>query len=192
MTMQFDVTSQEDSLSLTVVQLETTLGTAKITWSGQKLSRFVWLPERARVDSKVNTGHLTDLQRNLLQDVADYAAGVRIDFSDVDTDLSHGTLFQQRIWQACQRIPYGEMVTYGELAKLAGRPGAARAVGTAMSHNLIPLIIPCHRVISAGNKIGGFTSPQGIRLKKRLLDLEAGTETDFKMPQKSNNRKMPN
>ncbi|WP_207396661.1 methylated-DNA--[protein]-cysteine S-methyltransferase [Bremerella alba] len=126
-----------------------------------------------------------------MQDVVDYAAGIRIDFAGVPVDLSHGTLFQQRIWNACQRIPYGEVVTYGDLARFAGRPGAARAVGTAMSQNRIPLIIPCHRVISAGNKIGGFTSDQGISLKKRLLDLEAGGQTHIKMPQKSNFRKMP-
>ena len=192
MAMQFEVTTHEDSLSRTVVQLETALGAAKISWSGDMLSRFEWLPKRSQIKPRSTaSAHLTDSQLDLLHDVVDYANGIRIDFSNVDTEVSHGTVFQQRIWRACQRIPYGEVVTYGELAKLAGRSGAARAVGTAMSQNRIPVIIPCHRVISAGNKIGGFTSPQGIRLKKRLLDMEAGTETDYKMPQKSKFRKMP-
>ncbi|PQO35270.1 cysteine methyltransferase [Blastopirellula marina] len=191
MTIRDDVTIQKDSLSLKTVQLETTLGPAELSWNGEKLARFAWLPKRAKRKSGLVAADLTDTQRDLIQDVVDYAAGIRIDFAKVPTDLSHGTPFQQKIWEACQRIPYGEVVTYGELARLAGRPGAARAVGTAMSQNRIPLIIPCHRVISAGNKIGGFTSPQGISLKKRLLDLEAGSPTDFKMPQKSNFGKMP-
>lgn len=191
MTIQNDVTIQEDSLSLKTVQLETALGVAEISWSGEKLVRFAWLSKRAKRKSGSIVDELTSSQQELIHDIVDYTAGIRIDFSEVATDLSHGTPFQQRIWEACQRIPYGEVVTYGELARLAGRPGAARAVGTAMSQNRIPLIIPCHRVISAGNKIGGFTSPQGISLKKRLLDLEAGSPTDFKMPQKSNFRKMP-
>lgn len=191
MTIQYAVTSKEDSLSLRTVQLETSLGPAEISWIGDKLSRFAWVAKRDKRKRSRLPDDLTDAQRDLIQDVVDYAAGIRIDFADVPTDLSHGTPFQQRIWEACQRIPYGEVVTYGELATLAGRSGAARAVGTAMSQNRIPVIIPCHRVISAGNKIGGFTSPQGISLKKRLLDLEAGGPTDFKMPQKSNFRKMP-
>ncbi|QDU75581.1 Methylated-DNA--protein-cysteine methyltransferase [Bremerella volcania] len=191
MTIQNGVTIKQDSTSFKSVQLETSLGPAEVSWMGEKLSRFAWLPKRAKPKRRSFPEDLTDTQQELLQDIADYAAGIRIDFADVPTDLSHGTPFQQRIWEACQRIPYGEVVTYGELARLAGRPGAARAVGTAMSQNRIPLIIPCHRVISAGNKIGGFTSPQGISLKKQLLDLEAGGPTDFRMPQKSNYRKMP-
>lgn len=191
MTTKNGITAREDSVSVRTVQLETPLGPAEISWEGEKLSRFAWLPNSAMPKRRSLSDDLAAAQRNLIQDVVDYAAGIRIDFADVTTDLSHGTPFQQRIWEACQRIPYGEVVTYGELARLAGRPGAARAVGTAMSQNRIPLIIPCHRVVSAGNKIGGFTSPQGISLKKRLLDLEAGGQTNFKMPQKSNFRKMP-
>ncbi|MEW4564568.1 methylated-DNA--[protein]-cysteine S-methyltransferase [Bremerella sp. JC770] len=191
MTIQNVITTQEDSIPLTTVQLETTLGPAEISWCGEKLSRFAWLSKRIRSKPRSASHQLTDTQQDLIQDIVDYAAGIRIDFADVATDLSHGTPFQQRIWVACQRIPYGEVVTYGELARLAGRPGAARAVGTAMSRNRIPLIIPCHRVIAASNKIGGFTSPQGIRQKKRLLDLEAGGPTDFKMPHNGNFRKMP-
>jgi len=191
MTIQNVITTLEDNISLATVQLETALGAAEIRWCGDKLSRFTWLPKRVPAKPRPNTQELTDAQQDLLQDIVDYAAGIRIDFADVATDLSHGTPFQQRIWEACQRIPYGEVVTYGELAKLAGRPQAARAVGTAMSRNRIPLIIPCHRVIAASNKIGGFTSPQGIRHKKRLLDLEAGGPTDFKMPHNGHFRKMP-
>jgi len=181
----------EDNVFVRTVQLETALGPAEISWSGDQLTRFAWLPRQARVKPPPPSENLTNSQRDLMQDIVDYAAGMRIDFSQVPTDMSQGTPFQQKIWQACQQIPYGEVCTYGELARRAGRPGAARAVGTAMSHNRIPLIIPCHRVIAAGNKIGGFTSAEGIRLKKRLLDLEAGRTTDFILPRQSNSPKMP-
>ena len=70
-------------------------------------------------------------------------------------------------------VPYGETVTYGELAELAGRPGAARAVGTAMARNPVPFFVPCHRVVAAGG-IGGYGGgAQGVALKRALLDLEA-------------------
>jgi methylated-DNA-[protein]-cysteine S-methyltransferase len=70
-------------------------------------------------------------------------------------------------------VPYGETATYGEVAELAGRPGAARAVGTAMARNPVPLLVPCHRVVAA-NGIGGYGGgPEGIALKRALLDLEA-------------------
>jgi methylated-DNA-[protein]-cysteine S-methyltransferase len=74
---------------------------------------------------------------------------------------------------AARRIPYGETASYGEVAIMAGSPGAARAVGTAMSRNPISLVIPCHRVIRADGSIGGYgNGTAGIHLKRRLLDLE--------------------
>jgi len=71
-----------------------------------------------------------------------------------------------------KRLKYGETTTYGQLARDVGHPGAARAVGTVMSTNKFPIIIPCHRVLAAGGKLGGYTSPAGTDLKQRLLDME--------------------
>jgi methylated-DNA-[protein]-cysteine S-methyltransferase len=102
-----------------------------------------------------------------------YARGESISFADVVCDSSHGTEFQRRVLQVTQSLPYGATVTYGQLAELAGRPGAARAVGTTMAQNRIPLIVPCHRVVASGGKLGGYSAAQGISLKKRLLDMEA-------------------
>ena len=73
---------------------------------------------------------------------------------------------------ACRDIRFGQTVSYGRLAEMAGKPGAARAVGRALAKNPLPLIIPCHRVICANGKIGGFSAPGGVTLKKRLLQLE--------------------
>lgn len=81
-----------------------------------------------------------------------------------------GTPFQLRVWKTLQNVPPGRTISYGELAALAGSPGAARAVGTAMRKNRIPLLVPCHRVV-ASNGPGGYGGGSG--LKQRLLDLEA-------------------
>ena len=102
-----------------------------------------------------------------------YAAGEPDDFADVCVDLSHLSRFQRRVVAACREIPYGSRLTYGALARLAGSPRAARAVGNTMARNRVPLVIPCHRVIAAGGGLGGFSAPQGTRLKRQLLAREA-------------------
>ena len=85
------------------------------------------------------------------------------------------TDFQKAIIRACRSIGYGKTLSYGELANRAGFPGAARAVGSVMSSNRHPLITPCHRVVAAGNRIGGFSSSSGTELKRALLELEGAT-----------------
>jgi methylated-DNA-[protein]-cysteine S-methyltransferase len=102
-----------------------------------------------------------------------YARGELVSLADVACSSSHCTDFQKRVLQVTQSLPYGSTVTYGQLAELAGRAGAARAVGTTMACNRIPLIIPCHRVVASGGKLGGYSAPQGVALKKRLLEMEA-------------------
>lgn len=81
-----------------------------------------------------------------------------------------GTNFQLEVWSALQRIPFGETYTYGELAKMIGRPKAARALGSANGKNPLSIVIPCHRVIGASGKLTGFAG--GLSVKSFLLDLE--------------------
>lgn len=95
-------------------------------------------------------------------------------FEEIELEFS-GTEFQLRVWEELRRIPYGEVITYGELAARIGSPNATRAVGNANSKNPIPIIIPCHRVVAGGMRIGGYTG--GIRRKVDLLTLE-GHEID--------------
>jgi methylated-DNA-[protein]-cysteine S-methyltransferase len=83
-----------------------------------------------------------------------------------------GTPFQREVWSSLTAIPYGETVSYGELARRLGRPAASRAVGAANGQNPIPIVIPCHRVIGANGSLTGFGG--GLAIKRRLLDLEAG------------------
>jgi methylated-DNA-[protein]-cysteine S-methyltransferase len=82
-----------------------------------------------------------------------------------------GTPFQMAVWRALKRVPYGETVSYGELARRLGRPGAARAVGRANALNPLPVIVPCHRVIGADGALTGYAG--GLCIKRALLDLEA-------------------
>ena len=84
--------------------------------------------------------------------------------------LTTGTEFERRVWEVTATIPYGEVRTYGWLADQVGRPRGARAVGQALGKNPLPLVIPCHRVVAAGGRLGGFTG--GLDLKRRLLLLE--------------------
>ncbi len=107
-----------------------------------------------------------------------YCFGEPGDFGDIPLELPAGTEFQQRVLRVTRRIPYGKTMSYGRLAEKAGFPRAARAVGTVMSSNRFPIVVPCHRVVAAGGKSGGYTSPQGVSLKLRLLALEAGVRID--------------
>jgi methylated-DNA-[protein]-cysteine S-methyltransferase len=99
-----------------------------------------------------------------------YFAGALQDFSLALSPA--GTPFQLRVWQELQRIPYGETISYGELAGRIGNPAASRAVGLANGANPIAIIVPCHRVIGASGKLTGFGG--GLDIKRRLLDHESG------------------
>lgn len=109
----------------------------------------------------------------LVDKIFAFAAGEHVDFADLEIDASHLTDFGQKVTAACRQIAWGETLTYSELAKRAGRPGAARAVGSVMARNRVPLIVPCHRVVPASGGLGGFSAPQGVSMKKRLLDMES-------------------
>jgi len=129
---------------------------------------------KCRVDAQVASEAADEHPReDLIERLQRYADGESSDFDDISIDLTGRTLFQRKVLEACRAIPWGSTRTYGELALEAGYPGAARAVGSVMSKNRIPLIIPCHRVLAA-NGLGGFSAPRGVSLKRRLLALEDG------------------
>ena len=109
----------------------------------------------------------------LVARVTDYLAGADVAFDDVPLDLVDCTAFQRAVASSLRAIPRGEVVGYGELAALAGYPGAARAVGTFCARNRFAFFLPCHRVV-ASDGIGGYGSA-GIAVKRRLLALEGVT-----------------
>ncbi len=112
------------------------------------------------------------------QQMREYFEGTRTDF---DLSLTpQGTAFQQQVWQELQNIPFGETISYGELAQRIGKTMAAsRAVGAANGQNPIPVVIPCHRVIGANGKLTGYAG--GLHIKQALLELEGVVVEDKQM-----------
>ena len=102
----------------------------------------------------------------------DYSSGKEVSLDEIPLDIPASTDFVDRVRQRCREIPYGETLSYGELATAAGAPRAARAIGNVMAANPTPLLVPCHRVVAAGGRLGGFSAPDGVDFKQRLLEME--------------------
>ena len=119
--------------------------------------------------SESETDPANPLIRQVSDQLAEYFDGERKEFA-LPLDLG-GTPFQMRVWEALQTIPFGKTITYAELARRAGSPGAFRAAGAANGKNPVAIIVPCHRVINTGGGLGGYGG--GIDVKRRLLALEA-------------------
>ncbi len=99
-----------------------------------------------------------------------YFSGHRVSFDDLPFDDSRATEFQRRVWRLTRAIPYGETRTYHAIARAAGRPNAARAVGQCNARNPLPIIIPCHRLVGSAGDMRGFGG--GIAMKRALLEME--------------------
>jgi methylated-DNA-[protein]-cysteine S-methyltransferase len=157
---------------------DTTIGVCALAWNAQGLTH-AQLPEasRAATEARVRrrcggtAAEPPPAIAALITDLRRYFAGEAVDFSAVAVDLSHLGDFQQRLYQSLRSVAWGHTTTYGELARTLGCPDA-RDVGQAMGKNPVPVIIPCHRVLAAGGKMGGFSAPGGTVTKERLLALE--------------------
>src|SRR3954463_14227778 len=158
---------------------ETALGFAGIAWSDDGITRFR-LPDPDRTAAAQQFKGKAESQSRpppvaaVVEQSERYFAGERIDFSDISLDLSTIDPLRRAIYDALRKVSFGETVTYGELAKRAGvnAPQAAQDVGVAMARNPVPLIIPCHRVLAAGGKLGGFSAPGRTQAKEHMLALE--------------------
>jgi len=163
---------------------ETSLGWMGIAWSDQGVTR-VLTPQRDRQDCErrlmrfasgetkgVETVGLPPFVAEAVGLLTRYAAGETIDFSPVKVDLESIEPFRLDIYDAARKLKFGETVTYGQLAAAAGHPGEARDTGQALGANPVPIVVPCHRILAAGGKIGGFSAPGGSRTKEKLLALE--------------------
>lgn len=131
---------------------------------------------RSFADYEVGPTRPTGDRLRIKQRFENLLSGTPDDLLDIQIDTSTLTEFQQSIVDQCRRIPFGKTVTYGKLAALAGRPKTARAVGTVMSKNRFPVVVPCHRVVSATG-IGGFTSAQGLTTKRILQAIESNQDS---------------
>jgi methylated-DNA-[protein]-cysteine S-methyltransferase len=156
----------------------TELGWSAANWSdiGLQELKFGYPTPAAAIDGLtefVDPTPPSKLAKRLIARLQKFAQGRGDDdFLDVDLDTSHLTEFGRTVTACCRRISNGHTLSYGELAATAGYAGAARAVGSVMRRNRWPLIVPCHRVVAAGHKLGGFSAPDGLDMKRRLLNLE--------------------
>lgn len=160
---------------------ETAGGACGIAWNGVGITRFQLPAHHAQATERnllrrlsgAEPGSPPPVVQEVVAAVERYFQGEQIDFSGVQLVLDEQQEFFKRIYAAARRIAWGQTTTYGALAKeLGAPPQAARDVGQAMAKNPIPLIIPCHRVLAAGGKVGGFSAPGGSAAKLRLLDIE--------------------
>ncbi|WP_254027132.1 methylated-DNA--[protein]-cysteine S-methyltransferase [Mesorhizobium ventifaucium] len=159
---------------------ETVIGFIGIAWSEGGLTRLC-LPQRSRdaVERRLlrHAGNAASSARpqwvtELIASIKAYAAGEDVDFSGVPVDLTGVDDFRLAIYDAARKLAFGETTTYGELAKRAGHAGLARETGAALGANPVPLVIPCHRILAAGGKIGGFSAPGGSTTKEKMLAME--------------------
>ncbi len=153
---------------------QNTSGWNAVEWSACGLTKLrFWLPDKseaARGARSVSLESAPSFIRNAIRLLERYFDGARVDFDAIPVDMSGGTSFQSKIWTASRGIPFGHTVSYGEAARMAGSTGAARAAGTALGANPVPIIVPCHRVIRSDGSIGGFSI--GVDIKTKLLALE--------------------
>jgi len=156
--------------SLVLAFIETAEGAFLAGYSAHGLARLEFpRAEHARIKPSPLVGAAKQWHRQTVAALKRALKGQPLDALP-PLDLSTGTKFQQQIWGAMRNIPVGQTLSYGGIARAAGKPGAARAAGGACGANPIPVLVPCHRVVAAGGKLGGFSSPMAWKVK--LLDRE--------------------
>lgn len=155
---------------------ETALGHMALGWTAAGINRFRLSgdPVAMMADRLEDEGYMADGggQGALVARVQAYARGAAYDFANVAVDLSGVPEQNRRIYEHIRGLGWGNTTSYGAIARWLGDVALSRAVGAAMGANPIPLIIPCHRVMAADGKTGGFSAPGGVDAKLRLLALE--------------------
>ena len=158
----------------------TPIGACGIAWGEQGVIG-VQLPEsseaalsarlRRAVPDARETAPPPEVQR-AIDAMTALLGGESRDLSFVELDMRHVPPFNRRVYEVARTIPAGSTLTYGEIAGRLGEPGAARDVGSALGQNPFPIVVPCHRVLAANGKLGGFSAHGGVRTKLRLLSIE--------------------
>jgi methylated-DNA-[protein]-cysteine S-methyltransferase len=152
---------------------ETSLGVCALSWDGSVLTAFRLPGDAAGTEAPAAGDAAPPWIQAIVARVRRHLAGDLQDFSDVPIDLDAVPEFARSVYEAALRIPAGRTRTYGELAHDLGMPPAAsRAVGAALGANPWPLIVPCHRIVGAGDRLTGFSAAGGVRTKARLLAIE--------------------
>jgi len=173
---------------------ETARGFCAIAWSDKGVVRFRLPEPNAEASEQSLLRRLPDATpaapppaiADAVTAAQHYFSGEKTDFAGVPVDLGEQTELFEKIYAAARRLGYGETTTYGAMAKQFGDDWEiAREVGQAMSKNPVPLIIPCHRVLAAGGKVGGFSAPGGAATKTMMLAMEGVAVGALKPAQQS-------
>jgi methylated-DNA-[protein]-cysteine S-methyltransferase len=169
--------------NIDVYSIETPLGWMALAADGERVCGLVFGHDDAsaairsveRIVSPLKTAQIDTAPapiRDVVVKLKRFASGESSDFSDVLLDTTHLTPFGELVTQRCREIDWGTTSSYADLARNCGHSGAARAVGNVMRNNRFPLIVPCHRVLASGGGLGGYSAPQGLAMKRRLLAME--------------------
>ena len=161
---------------------ETAIGMCGIAWDEQGLTG-VQLPERdaastrARLHRRFPDAVESEPGAGVSAVIARIVAllrGGRVDLTDVALNMASLPEFDRDVYAAARQVPPGATATYGEIAKRINRPDAARDVGVALARNPFAIVVPCHRVVAANGKMGGFSAGGGVKTKLKLLEIEGG------------------
>jgi len=157
---------------------KTTIGWCGLLRSERGILRlFIGCPKREQLLKQILQEFGNSIVRapatgEMIDKIKSYCSGEKVIFDKCAVDWSLLSPFQQKVFKAAIRIPYGTVETYASLARKVGCPNGSRAVGNALARNPFPLVVPCHRIIRGDGKLGGFSAWGGIALKERLLNLE--------------------
>ena len=159
---------------------DTAIGPCAIAW-GDRGVAGVQLPEAGEAETRARMLHRfpaageaappAEVQQ-AIERMAALLRGEASDLSTVALDMDGLPEFHRRVYEAARTIPPGKTLSYGDIARRVDAPGAARAVGQALGRNPFPIVVPCHRVLAAGGKIGGFSAQGGVETKRRMLAIE--------------------
>jgi O-6-methylguanine DNA methyltransferase len=159
---------------------DTAIGQCGIAWSDGGITG-VQLPEAGETEARARMLHRFPAAREApppppaqcaIDRIVALLAGEASDLSEIPLDMTEVPAFHRRVYEMARTIPPGMTLSYGDIAARMGAPGAARAVGQALGRNPFPIVVPCHRVLAAGGKIGGFSAQGGIATKRRMLAIE--------------------
>jgi methylated-DNA-[protein]-cysteine S-methyltransferase len=165
--------------NLSYTLFDTAIGRCALAWSDRGIVR-IQLPEasdakavrRLAMNDEVASAEPPPDVAKAIDEIRRHLGGERQDFRDLPLDTSGVAGFHLRVYQGARRVAAGKTISYGELATRIGAPGAARAVGQALGKNPFAIVVPCHRVLAAQGKAGGFSAHGGVGTKRRILAAE--------------------
>lgn len=159
-----------------VALFETGIGACEIAWSERGVTAVRLRPVGSvRADERLPAFEDQDLPpntRSAIDGIIALLRGESADLSGIEVDLEDAPDFNRRVYAVARGIPPGATLTYGQVSAEMGDPRAAQAVGRALGQNPVPIIVPCHRVLAAGGRSGGFSAPGGVDTKLRILTIE--------------------